>query len=349
MTDERFRSTLQPPKKAGAATGGRLSFALEGVIATDELKRRFARVADATREKRALEKLVSVLAGSPRRVLQALTDVALELCQAHSAGISLLEEADGKKQFRWHAVSGRWQPLLWATLPREFSPCGTVLDRDEALLMVDPERYFTPLSTVPPRVEEVLLIPFAVHGKTVGTVWVVAHDTARKFDATDRDVVSRLARFAGIAYARLSSMSAEDARQLALMYRAGHRPTQLPSKLIQRHVLVVDDNRDVADSLATLLRQLGHRVHVAYDGPSALELARRQRPDLILLDIVLPGMSGTEVAKELRALMGSAVQIIAVSGFGNDEDLRRSSEAGFDHHLVKPVDPGFLDSLYNKP
>lgn len=317
---------------------------LDAVIATEQLAVRIARVADATLEKRAFENLVAVLAGSPRRVLQTLTDVAMELCQAHSAGVSIVEEAEGKKVFRWHAVSGRWQPLLWATLPREFSPCGTVLDRDETLLMVDPERYFTPLSGVPPKVEEVLLIPFAVRGKTAGTVWIVAHDSSRHFDETDRAIVSKLAKFAAIAYDKLSSMSAENVRDLAQMYKAG-RSSELPGKPIQRNVLVVDDNEDAADALATLLRKGGHRVQVAYDGFGALELVRKDRPDLVLLDIVLPGMPGTEVAKEIRRLMGDSVQIIALTGFAGEEDRRRSIAAGFDHHVVKPVDSAFLDSL----
>jgi len=321
-----------------------MSATLDAVIATDQLMMRAARVADPSLEKRAFKKLVDVLAGSPRRVLQTLTDVAMDLCQAHSAGVSIVEEADGKTVFRWHAVSGRWQPLLWATLPREFSPCGTVLDRDETLLMVDPERYFTPLASVPPKVEEVLLIPFAVRAKTAGTVWIVAHDSSRRFDETDRAIVSKLAKFAAIAYDKLSSMSAEDVRDLAQMYKAG-QPSELPVKLIQRNVLVVDDNRDAADTLATLLRKVGHRVQVAYDGPGALELVRKERPDLVLLDIVLPGMDGTEVAKEIRRLMAGSVQIIALTGLAGEEDRQRSFAAGFDHHLVKPLEPGFLDSL----
>ena len=109
-------------------------------------------------------------------MLQALADVALELCQAHSAGISILEHADGRDFFRWHAVSGQWRAMQWNTLPREFSPCGTVLDRAAAQLMISPERYFTPMLQISPKVAEVLLVPFEVAGEMVGTVWVIAHD-----------------------------------------------------------------------------------------------------------------------------------------------------------------------------
>ena len=91
--------------------------------------------------------------------------------------------------------------------------------------------------------------------------------------------------------------------------------------------------------MARLLKLLGHDVRVAHDGPEALEAAREHRPEVVLLDIGLPGMDGYEVAARLRQeeCCQDAV-IIAVSGYGQEEDRRRSREAGFDHHLVKPVD-----------
>ena len=105
-------------------------------------------------------------------------------------------------------------------------------------------------------------------------------------------------------------------------------------------ILVVDDNRDSADTLAHLLAIQGHRVKTAYDGPEALRLLANYRPQLILLDLGLPGMSGYEVAHRIRestALRG--VTLAALTGWGQDEDRRRTHEAGFDHHLVKPADP----------
>lgn len=178
------------------------------VIDTRLLYERPMRVRNAVLEEQVDAELELGMAGSPARLLQKLTDLAMKLCASHSAGVSLLEEAGGTRFFRWHAVSGEWRKFLGATLPREFSPCGTVLDRQEALLMVDPERYFTPLSQVPPRVEEVLLLPFAVHGEIVGTMWVVAHDSKRKFDLEDRRIVTRLTRFAAAAYEQLHSSEA---------------------------------------------------------------------------------------------------------------------------------------------
>jgi len=111
-------------------------------------------------------------------------------------------------------------------------------------------------------------------------------------------------------------------------------------------VMVVDDNRDSADSLRMLLTALGNEAQTAYDGQLALELAAEWRPELIVLDIGLPSMSGYEVARRLRAAPGTAdAVIVALTGYGSESDRHRSAEAGFDDHLVKPVDMTRLDEL----
>ncbi len=111
-------------------------------------------------------------------------------------------------------------------------------------------------------------------------------------------------------------------------------------------ILVVDDNVDTARGMARLLKLLGHEVAIAHSGPEGIEAAREHRPDFVLLDIGLPGMDGYEVASRLRRedCCKDAV-IIAISGYGQDEDRRRSKEAGFDHHLIKPLDHDALISL----
>jgi CheY-like chemotaxis protein len=106
-----------------------------------------------------------------------------------------------------------------------------------------------------------------------------------------------------------------------------------------RRMLLVDDNVDAAELLAELLRLFGHEVLLAHDGPSALELAAEQLPDVALLDIGLPGMTGYELAVRLRAVQGLAdIRLIATTGYGRPDDHMRSKEAGFVAHLVKPVD-----------
>ena len=113
-----------------------------------------------------------------------------------------------------------------------------------------------------------------------------------------------------------------------------------------RRVLVVDDNRDSAESLAQLVQLLGHEVRTAFDGPSALEVAVAFVPEFVLLDIGMPGMDGYEVALHLRQipLLRNAV-LVAQTGWGQEEDRRRSQEVGFDHHLVKPVEMTALQAL----
>ena len=114
----------------------------------------------------------------------------------------------------------------------------------------------------------------------------------------------------------------------------------------KRSVVVVDDNDDAASSMAMLLRLMGHEVSIAHDGESALRRIEEEHPDVVLLDIGLPGMSGYEVAERLRKTpAGRAAKLYALTGYGQDEDRRRSAETGFDGHLVKPVLPGDLFGL----
>jgi signal transduction histidine kinase/DNA-binding response OmpR family regulator len=111
-------------------------------------------------------------------------------------------------------------------------------------------------------------------------------------------------------------------------------------------VLVVDDNRDVADSTASIMRMNGCDVHVVYDGRSAIESVRTLRPDAVLLDIGLPAIDGYLVAEHIRAQPeNGATMIVAVSGYGQEQDRLRSKSVGFDYHVVKPIDPAVLAGL----
>jgi PAS domain S-box-containing protein len=116
------------------------------------------------------------------------------------------------------------------------------------------------------------------------------------------------------------------------------------ARALPLRVLVVDDNTDAADSLALMLRLNGHEVETANDGPAALQAAPRFGPDVVLLDIGMPGMNGYEVAVRLRdQVAGQRALLVALTGWGQDDDRRRAMDAGFDHHLTKPVDLGHLN------
>ena len=121
---------------------------------------------------------------------------------------------------------------------------------------------------------------------------------------------------------------------------------RMPSHSPGRRILVVDDVADAANTLAMLLAATGHQTQVAYDGPNAISAARVFHPEVVLLDIGLPGMSGFEVAERLRQEpKGGQLLVVAVTGYDQEEDRLRSKEAGFDHHLVKPVSPQALEEL----
>jgi len=114
----------------------------------------------------------------------------------------------------------------------------------------------------------------------------------------------------------------------------------------RRRVLIVDDNTDAAHSLALLMESGGHEARLCYDGPSALSEAQNFLPEVVLLDIGLPGLDGLEVARRLRAMnLSPRPLLVALTGYGQNDDVRRSQEAGFDHHLVKPADPQTLIAL----
>jgi len=179
---------------------------LESVIATSELKDRKARIPDRNAENQAELVLTRELAKSPHDFFQKLVDMVLRLTPADSAGISLLDEKN--RRFVWPAVAGDLSPYLGEGTPSNFGPCGTVLDRNETVLFLHPERYFTYLEPITPPLEEVLLIPFHVEGKAAGTIWAVIHTRERQFESEDQRLLENLSAFASAAFRVLVSVGA---------------------------------------------------------------------------------------------------------------------------------------------
>jgi signal transduction histidine kinase/CheY-like chemotaxis protein len=179
---------------------------LESILCTAELNRRPSRPPDYETENRALAALSQALADSPRTILQTLADTIVEVFQSDSGGISLLTKDE--KRFYWPAIAGAWKPHLGGGTPRDFGPCGDVLDRNSPLLFRHFERRYTYFLPVTPPVEECLLVPFYVEGKAVGTIWAIAHNDRRKFDAEDMRQLVSLGRFASAAYQVWAAMDA---------------------------------------------------------------------------------------------------------------------------------------------
>jgi PAS domain S-box-containing protein len=181
---------------------------LEAILCTDELHRRPSRPTNYEKENQALVKLVSALTDSPSTILQTLAETILAITQCDSAGLSLLTE-DGKtpdvcgERFYWPAIAGMWNPHVGGGTPRNFGPCGDVLDQNRTLLFKHFERRYPYLLPVIPAAEECLLVPFYVAGKAVGTIWAIMHSDRRRFDAEDDRVMAALGKFASSAYQAL--------------------------------------------------------------------------------------------------------------------------------------------------
>jgi PAS domain S-box-containing protein len=186
--------------------------ALDSILCTEELTRRPSRSPELEKENRALIALIQAMVDSPNDILQTLADTICEMLGCGSAGVSLLT-SDGGTRFYWPAISGAWKPHIGGGTPRNFGPCGDVLDCNRPLLFKHVERRYTYFQPVQPPVEEALLVPFYVAGIARGTIWAVTHDDSRQFDAEDKRQLETLARFASAAYQ--AALSLDASRQMA--------------------------------------------------------------------------------------------------------------------------------------
>ena len=201
-------------------------------VATRVLGARPSRAPDYERENRALAELADAMAQSPGTVLQKLVELVVASSQADSAGVSILEtDATGMESFRWHAVAGDWAPLVGGRMSRSASPCGEVIDRDISLLLREPGRRYPDAALIDPPVVELLLTPFHVEQRAIGTVWAVSHDPHRQFDAEDLRLLGSLSRFASAAHRAISAateLRASEAQFRALAQAMPHHVWMAP-------------------------------------------------------------------------------------------------------------------------
>jgi PAS domain S-box-containing protein len=219
---------------------------LESILCTEELQRRSSRPPDYEKENRALVALMAALADSPSSIFQTLAETILDITQCDSAGLSLLTR-DGRtpdgcgKRFYWPAIAGMWNPHVGGGTPRNFGPCGDVLDQNRTLLFRHFERRYPYLVPVSPAAEECLLVPFYVAGEAVGTIWGIMHDDRRKFDAEDDRVMASLGKFASSAYQAV--LRIEDLKfQVAEREKAEAEVRQLASGLEAKVGRLVEAN-----------------------------------------------------------------------------------------------------------
>jgi signal transduction histidine kinase len=236
---------------------------LESILCTEELNRRPSRAPDYEAENRALVALAQALADSPRTILQRLAQTILEVFRADSAGISLLTEDE--KSFYWPAIAGMWQPHIGGGTPRDFGPCGDVLDRDAPMLFTHWERRYPYLLLAMPLAEEGLLVPFYVDGRAVGTIWAIAHDDRRKFDAEDMRQLVSLGSFASSAYQVVVFLDALEQRDEALR--------QSCEELEQRVVERTSQLMQASEALREAQAELAHVTRVMTMGELTTSIA----------------------------------------------------------------------------
>lgn len=194
------------------------------VFVTDQLADRQAAAPDFLREKLAIQHLAEVMSDHPEGVLQRLVKLGMEICGAHSAGVSILELEAGL--FRWHALAGEFAAFEGTTTPRNFSPCGVCVDLAEPILMERPERAYDWIRDAGITVPELLLVPLTMKGSdAIGTLWLVAAD-AGHFNKEHARFMSELAAFAGMALRMIQTeqhLSLALQQQETLMREMSHR------------------------------------------------------------------------------------------------------------------------------
>lgn len=320
---------------------------LESIVCTDELNQRPARSPDYETENRALLLLAQTLADSPRTILQTLADTILEVFRAGSAGISLLTKEDGGKTFYWPAIAGVWKPHIGGGTPRDFGPCGDVLDCGGPLLFRHFERRYPYLRPVAPLVEECLLVPFYVEGKAVGTIWAIAHDEGRRFDVEDLRQLEHLSRFASAAYQVVESLSASEQREEAL------RHSNAELELAERALQDADRRKDICVAMvAHELRQPIAAIlpAVALMAERASEQSGKRARDVIERQIAHLGRMVDDLLDVARIAEGKLdLQRGLIDGRDAIQDAVSSTSSLFDVHRHRlsvslPEDPIRLDA-----
>ena len=266
---------------------------LDDILITGEIIGRKPRRTNHAAEKNALVALAREMSDRPRHLFQKLVDLALELCHAGSAGISLLKSGPEGEHFSWEALAGVYAPHVGRTTPRDFSPCGVTLDRNAPQLFSDPGRYFTYFNAVQPAIVEGLVIPLYVQGRPIGTIWIVSHDERRRFDAEDVRIITSLGEFTSAAFHLVSSLDAVREREEALR-EADRRKDEFLATLAH----------ELRNPLAPIRNSLHLLHYTGNDTPArdrALAIAERQTDHLIrLVDDLLEVSRITRGKLELR-------------------------------------------------
>lgn len=243
---------------------------LDEVVITRELTARPRRAPDYELEHRATSVLIKELAASPATVLQRLCDLLVELRVGQTAGVSLHEADDHR--LRWVAVAGEWAPHLGGLMPFGGSPYGAVITRDEPVLFSQPHEHF-PAANVHPLIREILLVPFRAGGKPVGTLWVMAHDETRHFDAEDLRMLTSLAHIASAAHQTMRTLEdiQEGQRELEASRNLLRATMDASTDMIQVFEAVRDVTGEIVDFRWVLNNHASESSYGKVEGESLLE------------------------------------------------------------------------------
>jgi two-component system CheB/CheR fusion protein len=315
------------------------------VIVTELLNQRPSRSPNHAAENNALAVLVKAMAEAPHSVLQKLVDAAVELTGAGSAGVSVLEATAGTRVFRWWATAGAFFPFANTTLPRDFSPCGVVLDRNAPQLMCEPVRFYPYISDLRPEVSEVLLVPFYRGTTPIGTVWVVAHSKEKHFDAEDQRIVTNLSKFASAATLAVRNMEAVEAAKRTLEAEAAERTRALSSQSqrppTEREGLLRQLENERA-KLAAIIEQAPAFICMLRGPQHVFELANERYHEMVGKGDII----GKPVCKAVPEVEGQGffelldtVYRTGETFTGNEMPLmlRRSADGSLDRRLVNLV------------
>ncbi|MGH9512075.1 MAG: PAS domain-containing protein [Terriglobales bacterium] len=244
-----------------------LQTGLNEILITEELSVRPQRLPRSASENKALRTLAAIMANDPERLPDALLQYALELCNAGTAGLSLLETTPtGAVIFRWTNLAGRLKDSVGGFTPREFSPCGVVLDRKAAQLFIHPERHFQYFASAGVPFVEALVVPLAGENP-LGTIWILSHDDRTHFDAEDLRIMTSLAEFTSSALRMIQLLNSErGSRQEA--------EAQLAKRIGTENILRESEefNRRILESGSDCIKVLDLDYHIKYMSPVAMKL-----------------------------------------------------------------------------
>ena len=284
---------------------------LESILCTEELQQRPSRTPDHAKENAALVALASALAESQHTILEILAETILRVTDSDSSGLSLLTSDgatpdDEGHRFYWAAIKGMWKDQVGGGTPRNFGPCGDVLDHNCALLFRHFERRYPYLLSVSPAAEECLLVPFYVRGKAVGAIWAMMHSDRRRFDAEDHRLMSVLGQFASLAYQTLGTIDDLNS-QVAAREKAEARLRALTDGLEAQVRTGEEFHRVVIETASDVVVSIDHRGDILLANRATTTIFGYEPSELI-------GQPLTKLMPEyLRALDEGAVEFLYIN------------------------------------